>query len=138
MNTDFSSLALPVEQLNNLADLGYTTMTPIQAKALPLILQGQDVLAKANEEKSGDMLAGIAAQSTVERVAAKAVLADMTLEDLRKNPVVPYEEDDVTRADQDAVNEAVYDQIKSLTVGEFREFLLSANDFDIAVFVHRR
>ena len=92
----------------------------------------KDVLAKANEEKSGDMLAGIAAQSTVERVAAKAVLADMTLEDLRKNPVVPYEEDDVTRADQDAVNEAVYDQIKSLTVGEFREFLLSANDFDIA------
>ncbi len=47
VTTDFSSLALPAEQLSNLADLGYTTMTPIQAKALPLILQGSDVLAKA-------------------------------------------------------------------------------------------
>ena len=45
VTTDFSSLALPAEQLSNLADLGYTTMTPIQAKALPLILQGSDVLA---------------------------------------------------------------------------------------------
>ena len=64
----------------------------------------KDVLAKANEEKSGDVLAGIAAQNTVERVAAKVVLADMTLEDLRKNPVVPYEIDDITRADQDALD----------------------------------
>lgn len=55
----------------------------------------KEVLAKANEEKSGDMLAGIAASGNVERVAAKVVLADMTLKDLRENPVVPYEEDDV-------------------------------------------
>ena len=54
VTTDFSSLALPAEQLSNLADLGYTTMTPIQAKALPLILQGSDVLAKA---KTGDTTA---------------------------------------------------------------------------------
>ncbi len=92
----------------------------------------KDVLAKANEEKSGDILAGVAASSTVERIAAKAVLADMTLEDLRNNPVVPYEDDDITRADQDAVAEEVYQQIKSLTVGEFREFLLGASETEIA------
>ncbi|MDD6134872.1 MAG: ethanolamine ammonia-lyase subunit EutB [Selenomonadaceae bacterium] len=84
----------------------------------------KEVLAKANEEKSGDMLAGIAASGNVERVAAKVVLADMTLKDLRENPVVPYEEDDITRADQDAVSDTVYQQIKGYTVGEFREFLL--------------
>ncbi|MDQ0203380.1 ethanolamine ammonia-lyase subunit EutB [Pectinatus haikarae] len=92
----------------------------------------KDVLAKANEEKSGDILAGVAAQSTVERVAAKAVLADMTLEDLRNNPVVPYETDDVTRADQDAVDEKAFAKIKSLTAGSFREFLLSAAPEEIA------
>lgn len=47
MNSDFSSLNLPDEQLQNLASLGYATMTPIQAKALPLILEGKDVVAKA-------------------------------------------------------------------------------------------
>lgn len=92
----------------------------------------KDVLAKANEEKSGDVLAGVAAASTVERIAAKAVLADMTLEDLRNHPVVPYEIDDVTRADQDAVDETVYGRIKSMTVGEFREFLLAGSEADIA------
>ena len=57
----------------------------------------KEVLAKANEEKSGDILAGVAARSDIERVAAKYVLSQMTLEELRNNPVVPYEEDDVTR-----------------------------------------
>ena len=80
----------------------------------------KDVLAKANEEKSGDTLAGIGAQSTEQRVAAKVVLSEMTLGDLRNNPVVPYEEDEVTRIIQDAVDERVYSQIKGLTVGEFR------------------
>ena len=91
----------------------------------------KDVLAKANEEKSGDILAGVAAESTVERVAAKAVLADMTLKDLRENPVVPYENDDITRADQDAVDENVYRQIKHFTVGEFREFILGADEGEL-------
>ena len=50
----------------------------------------KDVLAKANEEKSGDTLAGIAARSIEERVAAKVVLSQMTLEDLYNNPVIPY------------------------------------------------
>ena len=92
----------------------------------------KDVLAKANEEKSGDILAGVAAESTVERIAAKTVLADMTLEDLRNNPVVPYELDDITRVDQDSVDETVYGDIKGLTVGDFRELLLSASEAEIA------
>ncbi len=91
----------------------------------------KDVLAKANEEKSGDTLAGIGAMSTEQRVAAKVVLAEMTLGDLRNNPVVPYEEDEVTRVIQDAVDENLYRQIKGLTVGEFREFLLSAESDEI-------
>ena len=92
----------------------------------------KDVLAKANEEKSGDMLAGIGAATAAERVAAKAVLADLTLEDLRNNPAVPYEEDDVTRAEQDAVEVLPYRRIKSMTVGQFREFLLAASPEEIA------
>jgi len=91
----------------------------------------KDVLAKANEEKSGDTLAGIGALSTEQRVAAKVVLSEMTLGDLRNNPVVPYEEDEVTRVIQYAVDEKLYRQIKGLTVGEFREFLLSAESDEI-------
>ena len=85
----------------------------------------KEVLAKANEEKSGDILAGIAAQSDLERIAAKAVLSDLLVSDLRENPVVPYEEDEVTRLDQDFVDEEVYREIRGLTVGELREYILS-------------
>lgn len=67
----------------------------------------KDVLAKANEEKSGDTLAGIAAGSAEERVAAKVVLSELLLSDLRENPAVPYEEDEVTRIIQDDVNEKI-------------------------------
>lgn len=91
----------------------------------------KDLLAKANEEKSGDTLAGISAGSTAERVAAKIVLADTTLEELRKNPVVPYEKDEITRVIQDSVNEEQYKKIKSLTVGEFRDFILSSEELEI-------
>ncbi len=51
---------------------------------------------RQNEEKSGDKLAGIAAETAEERVAAKVVLSNLTLENLRENPAVPYEEDEVT------------------------------------------
>ena len=88
----------------------------------------KDVLAKANEEKSGDVLAGIAAENTAERVAAKVVLSEMTLEDLRNNPVVPYEEDEITRVIQDSVDIEAYNKIKDMTVGYFREFILEADD----------
>lgn len=85
----------------------------------------KDVLAKANELKSGDVLAGLAAESDSERLAAKEVLANLLMSDLRNNPAVDYETDDVTRMDQDGVDAAAYGQIKNLTVGEFREWLLS-------------
>jgi len=85
----------------------------------------KEVLAKANEEKSGDALAGIAASSAIERIAAKEVLSNMLLRDLRENPAVPYEQDDVTQLNQDGVNEYVYQQIKNWTVSDLREWLLN-------------
>jgi len=86
-----------------------------------------EVMAKANEEKSGDKLAGIAAESAEERVAAKWVLANMTLNDLRNNPAVPYEDDDVTRIIEDDVNESIFNDHKNQTVAEFREWMLSTS-----------
>ena len=85
----------------------------------------KDVLAKANEEKTGDQLAGLAAESAQERVAAKVVLSEMTLQDLRENPAVPYEEDEVTRIIQDDLNEHQFRRIQNWTVAELREWILS-------------
>ena len=85
----------------------------------------KEVLAKANEEKSGDILAGVAAENSEERVAAKVVLSEVTLEDLRKNPVVPYDEDEVTRIIDSQVNEDIYSEIKNMSVSDFREWILS-------------
>lgn len=85
----------------------------------------KELLAKANEEKSGDQQAGIAASSAAERVAARFVLAEVPLSALRENPAVPYDDDEVTRVIDDAVDEAVYDEIKGWTVGELREWILA-------------
>ena len=85
----------------------------------------KQVMAKANEEKSGDALAGLAAEDARERVAAKVVLSAVTLGQLRENPAVPYEEDEVTRIIQDDVNEAVYRKIRGWTVSDLREWLLA-------------
>ncbi|MEA5120438.1 MAG: ethanolamine ammonia-lyase subunit EutB [Propionibacterium sp.] len=85
----------------------------------------KELLAKANEEKSGDQQAGIAAHTAAERVAAREVLAQVPLSVLRENPAVPYDQDNVTRAIDDALNETIYNEIKGWTVGEFREWLLS-------------
>lgn len=82
------------------------------------------VLAKANEEKSGDRLAGVAAETAQERVAAKLVLSEVTLQELRENPVVPYEDDEVTRLIQDDLNLPIYESVKSWTVGRLREHIL--------------
>ncbi|MFC6716312.1 ethanolamine ammonia-lyase subunit EutB [Natrialbaceae archaeon GCM10025810] len=84
-----------------------------------------EVLAKANEPKTGDRLAGIAAESAAERVAAKRALAGMRLETLRENPAVPADEDEVTRVIQEAVREPVYGRIKEWTVADLREFLVA-------------
>lgn len=83
------------------------------------------VLAKANELKSGDTLAGIAAESDLERIAAKEILGNLLVKDLRENPVVPYDEDEVTRINQDSVDPAVYSEIKNMTMAELREYILS-------------
>ena len=85
----------------------------------------KEVMAKATEEKSGDILAGVAASSDLERIAAKEVLSNMLLKDLRENPAVPYEEDDVTRLNQDSINEVFYNKIKNWTVSDLREWILS-------------
>nr|WP_207713314.1 ethanolamine ammonia-lyase subunit EutB [Clostridium cochlearium] len=87
----------------------------------------KEVLAKANEEKSGDKLAGVAANSAQERIAAKVVLSNLTVADLRNNPVVPYETDEITRIIQDSVNEKIYGEIKNWTISELREWILNEN-----------
>jgi ethanolamine ammonia-lyase large subunit len=85
----------------------------------------KEVLAKANEEKSGDQQAGIAARTAAERVAARLVLAEIPLGVIRENPAVPYDDDEVTRVIDDAVNETVFGEVKGWTVGDFREWLLA-------------
>ena len=87
----------------------------------------KDVLAKANEEKTGDQLAGLAAENARERIAAKVVLSALTLADLRENPAVPYEQDEVTRIIQDDVNEKIYASIRNWTVSDLREWILDDN-----------
>jgi ethanolamine ammonia-lyase large subunit len=84
----------------------------------------KEVLAKANAPKSGDLLAAIAARDPVERVAARAVLSELTLRELREHPVVPYEEDELTRMVEDTLDEQAFRAIAHLTVGQFREWLL--------------
>lgn len=83
------------------------------------------LMGKANEEKSGDQLAGVAAESAAERVAARLVLAEVPMWALRENPAVPYDHDEITRVIQDAVDEGVYLEIRHKTVGELREWLLA-------------
>ena len=90
----------------------------------------KQVLARANEEKTGDKLAGLAAETAQERVAAKVVLAAVTLRELRENPAVPYEQDEVTRIIQDDVNETQYEKIKNWTVSDLREWLLAETTTD--------
>ncbi len=85
----------------------------------------KEVLAKASEERSGDILAGIAASEPLERVAAKHVLANLTLYDIREHPVVPYEDDIVTRIIQDGIHEVIYNEIKNWTMAELRAYILS-------------
>jgi ethanolamine ammonia-lyase large subunit len=84
----------------------------------------KELLAKANERKSGDELAGVAARDPKERAAAKIVLAGLTLAELRENPVVPYEEDEVTRNAEDSIPDELFAGVASWTVSDLREWLL--------------
>ncbi len=84
----------------------------------------RELLAKANEEKSGDSLAGIAAQSQRERVAAKRALADVRLRDFVDHPLLDPDHDEVSRLLLDGYDRQKFRALASLTVGEFREHLL--------------
>jgi ethanolamine ammonia-lyase large subunit len=84
----------------------------------------RELFAKANEQKSGDHLAGIAARSERERVAAKRELADLPLAEVVARPVIDPDEDDVSRLILDTYDCEAFREIASLTVGEFRELLL--------------
>jgi len=84
----------------------------------------RELFARANEEKSGDQLAGIAARSEQERVAAKHALADVTLEHVVANPLVDPDEDDVTRLILETHDRENFARIRHMTIGEFREFVL--------------
>jgi ethanolamine ammonia-lyase large subunit len=83
-----------------------------------------ELFAKANEEKSGDQLAGIAARSEQERVAAKHALAGVTLREIVESPLISPDEDDVSRLILETHDQAEFKNISSMTVGEFREFIL--------------
>ena len=85
------------------------------------------LLAKATPKRAGDMLAGVAAADATERVAAQYALADLPLGHFLSETVVPYEEDEVTRLIVDSHDRAAFAEISSLTVGEFRDWLLSDN-----------
>ena len=102
--------------------MGYKTILSGQTFTFDSV---KDVLNKAGEHKSGDVLAGIAARSDIERIAAKDVLADMQLKDLYENPAVPYEEDEVTRINIDGLSKPVYESISGWTVSDLREYILS-------------
>src|SRR5581483_61812 len=83
----------------------------------------REVFAKANEEKSGDHLAGLAAHTERERVAAKLALADVTLGEIVDRPLIDPDHDEVTRLILDTLDQEAFRAIRSLTVGEFREHL---------------
>ncbi|NGO14534.1 ethanolamine ammonia-lyase subunit EutB [Streptomyces sp. HC44] len=83
------------------------------------------LLAAASPERSGDRLAGLAAESAQARVAARWALAEVPLARFLAEPVIPYESDDVTRLIVDTHDAAAFAPVSSLTVGELREWLLS-------------
>ncbi|EPR41605.1 Ethanolamine ammonia lyase large subunit [Desulfovibrio sp. X2] len=85
----------------------------------------REVMAKATPERSGDRLAQVAARSAEERVAAQYVLAETPLRAFLEEQLVPYELDEVTRLIVDSHDEAAFAPVSGLTVGEFREWLLS-------------
>ena len=86
----------------------------------------KEVMAKANEPKSGDTLAGIAAADAKERIASKAVLSQLTVADITEHPAVPYEDDAVTRIILDDLDKEVYARWKNATIADLREWVLDS------------
>jgi ethanolamine ammonia-lyase large subunit len=85
----------------------------------------RELLAKATPARSGDVLAGLAADSAQQRVAAQCALADLPLSHFLSEQVVPYETDEVTRLIVDTHSAEAFAPIRSFTVGELRDWLLS-------------
>ena len=83
------------------------------------------LMAKATPERSGDRLAGVAAGSAEERVAAQICLSEVSLKTFLSEALVPYESDEVTRLIIDEHDKSAFAPIASLSVGEFRDWLLS-------------
>jgi len=84
----------------------------------------RELFAKANEEKSGDQLAGLAARSERERVAAKRKLADLSLAEIVQQPLISPDDDDVSQLILQTFDQNAFQSIQSMTVGELREYLL--------------
>src|ERR1700674_476138 len=84
----------------------------------------RELFAKANEEKSGDQLAGLAARSERERVAAKRKLAGLSLGEIVRQPLIDPAHDEVSRLLLESYDAQRFQQIQSMTVGEFRELIL--------------
>jgi ethanolamine ammonia-lyase large subunit len=82
------------------------------------------LLAKASPHRSGDVLAGLNAESYEERVAAQIALSDVTLKTFLNEAIIPYEKDEITRLIIDNHDDKAFSLINSLTVGEFRDWLL--------------
>src|SRR3954447_11435510 len=85
----------------------------------------RDLLAKATPPRSGDRLAGLAAHTAEQMIAARMALADVPLKQFLEETVVPYEYDDVTRLIVDSHDVSAFAALSSLTVGGFRDWLLS-------------
>ena len=86
-----------------------------------------ELMAKASPLRSGDVLAGIAAKSYQERVAAQMTLAEIPIREFLNKPLVPYETDEVTRLIIDSHDKDNFKSISHLTVGDFRNYLLENN-----------
>ncbi len=86
----------------------------------------KEVLARASEPRSGDRQAGLAARSMREMAAAKWVLAELTMAELKENPSVPYEDDEVTRVAIDDLDERAYRKVAAWTVADLREWILDS------------
>src|SRR4051794_37005998 len=84
----------------------------------------RELFAKANEQKSGDQLAGLAARSERERVAAKFRLADLPLIEIVRQPLIDPDKDEVSRLITETFDQTAFQPLQSMTVGKFREFIL--------------
>src|SRR5439155_6708989 len=85
----------------------------------------RELLAKATPPRSGDRLAGIAAESAEQMIAARMALADVPLKQFLREAVIPYEDDEITRLILDSHDVSAFASVSSITVGGFRDWLLS-------------